>query len=133
MLLYLNICVPVAGAMGLEVAVESLARLNQVYLRTHPHTPPLYRSGVVYLRDADLGTQDTPATELWVTIPDCRRLGGADCKVLAAWRIAELREGGDTAARCLLSRNGHLWHVRVRRGDGSIEDPSARLGMKGAA
>lgn len=128
MYLYLNICVPVAGPMGLEAALECLVALNRVFLRAHRDTPPLYEAGVRYLRDADAATQDTPPTELWLTIPDCLRMGGADCKVLSAWRCAELREQGDHA-RCTLTRRGSLWHVRVTRSDGHIEDPSRALGM----
>jgi hypothetical protein len=129
MRLWLNICVPVSGALGLEAALEALVALDRVYLRTHPRCPALYKSGVRYLRDADNGTQDTPPSELWLTVPDCIALGGADCKVLSAWRCAELRERHGELARCELSRRGHLWHVRVRRSDGSIEDPSRLLGM----
>lgn len=128
MLLYLNICVPVAGPIGIEAALECLVRLDQMYLRVHPETPPLYQTGVRYLRDADGATQETPPAELWLTIPDCIRAGGADCKVLSAWRCAELREAGEHA-RCVLSHRGSLWHVRVVRSDGTIEDPSRLLGM----
>jgi len=133
MRLYLNIAVPVAGEVGLHAALEALVALDRVYLRAHPRTPPLRRAGVRYLRDADAGTQANPPTELWLTVPDAIRAGGADCKVLAAWRVAELRERGELGARPVLSRHRHLWHVRVRRADGRIEDPSAELGMKGAA
>lgn len=130
--LYLNICAPVAGPIGLEAALECVVALNRVYLRAHPDTPALYRAGVRYLRDADRGSQAVPDTELWLTIPDCIRSGGADCKVLSAWRVAELREQGEHA-RCLLSNRGYLWHVRVTRSDGTIEDPSRLLGMEAAA
>lgn len=134
MRLYLNICVPVSGAVGLQAALSCLVALNRLYLRTHPRTPRLYAAGVRYLRDADAGTQDTPPAELWYTIPDCIKAGGADCKVLSAWLCAEMIErDGDTGAECVLSRSGTLWHVRVRRGNGTIEDPSKRLGMEGAA
>jgi hypothetical protein len=131
--LYLNICVPVSGAVGLQAALSCLVALDRLYLRTHPRTPRLYQAGVRYLRDADFGTQKTPASELWLTIPDCIAAGGADCKVLAAWRCAELVERDGEAAECVLSRSGNLWHVRVKRGDGSIEDPSKILGMEGRA
>lgn len=132
--LYLNICVPVAGPLGIEAALECLVALDRMYLRAFPHTTALYtlhREGVVrYLRDADAATQDTPPAELWLTIPDAIRAGGADCKVLAAWRCAELRERGDRA-RCTLTRRGTLWHVQVTRSDGTVEDPSRVLGMGG--
>lgn len=134
MRLWLNICVPVAGATGLEAALECLVALDRVYLRTHPRAPRIYDAGIRYLRDADGASQDTPPSELWLTVPDCIAAGGADCKVLAAWRCAELRErDGELGARCVLSRVGRLWHVRVRRSDGTIEDPSRVLGMGGAA
>lgn len=132
MLLRLNICAPVSGPLGLMAALEVLVSLDRLYLRTHPNARGIYESGVRYLRDADAGDQGTPPAELWLTIPDCIRAGGADCKVLAAWRCAELREQGEKTARCVLSHRGLLWHVRVQRGDGTtIEDPSKRLGMGG--
>ena len=133
MRLYLNLAVPVSGPAGLRAALEALIALDRVYLRTHRRTPMLAHAGVRYLRDADAGSQASPPTELWLTIPDARRAGGADCKVLAAWRVAELRELGEAGARPLLSRHGRMWHVRVKRADGSVEDPSRELGMKGKA
>jgi hypothetical protein len=133
MRLWLNICVPVAGATGLEAALECLVALDRVYLRTHPQCPGIYDAGIRYLRDADGASQETPPSELWLTVPDCIASGGADCKVLAAWRVAELRERHGEHARCVLSRHGRLWHVRVARSDGTIEDPSRILGMGGEA
>jgi len=116
------------------VALTLLVLLDRFYLSRHPGTPALYDAGVRYYRDADRRTQQVPAAELWLTIPDALAAGGADCKVLAAWRVAELLERGeDPAARPELEQHGSLWHVVVRRGDGSREDPSARLGMRGAA
>ena len=135
MRLHLNIVVPVAGARGLYAALAALVALDRVYLQAHPRTPALYESGVRYLRDAEHATQGTPDAELWLTIPDCLRAGGADCKVLSAWRVAELLEGGERArphVRAPRAGSG-TWHVQVKRGDGSIEDPSRLLGMRGAA
>ena len=97
MRLHLNITVPVAGIRGLYAALGALVALNRVYLQYHPRTPGLYESGVRYFRDAEHGTQNTPDAELSITIPDCLRAGGADCKVLAAWRVAELLEAGEAA------------------------------------
>lgn len=106
-----------------------------MFLRTHPGFPGIYESGVRYLRDAENGTQSSPDSELWLTIPDAVSFGGADCKVLAAWRAAELQEAGEDASPMLVSPRpgGHVWHVVVMRGDGSVEDPSKILGMKGEA
>lgn len=128
--LRLNILVPVAGPVGLLAALEALVALNRVYLRSHRGAPSLYRAGVRYLRDADEGDQGTPDAELWLTIPDCLASGGADCKVLSAYRVAELRENGEHGARCKVLRVGpQSWHVIVTRADGRDEDPSALLGM----
>lgn len=134
-LVRLNILIPVAGPTGLYLALTSLVMANRLYLETHPDCPGLYESGVRYLRDADKGTQESPDAELWLTIPDCIAYGGADCKVLAAWRVAELQEQGEAAVPLLIEPRpgGRTWHVVVRRGDGSIEDPSKLLGMNGDA
>lgn len=117
------------------LALQLLVDANRVFLRTHPDFPPLYEAGVRYLRDADRRTQQSPDSELWLTIPDAAHLGGADCKVLAAWRVAELQEAGENAS-CLLippKRGGRVWHVVVQRADGTVEDPSKLLGMQGDA
>lgn len=131
----LNILVPVAGPTGLYLALGMLIAANRLYLRTHPDAPPLYESGVRYLRDAEQATQKSPDAELWLTIPDAIAYGGADCKVLAAWRVAELVEAGEDATPLVVPPRpgGHTWHVTVQRGDGSEEDPSKILGMEGAA
>jgi len=129
--LYLNICVPVSGPLGLEAAIEALTALDRVYLRSHPGTLPIYESGAVYLRDAEDRDQGRPRAELWLTVPDVMRAGGADCKCLVAWRLAELRERGEDARPVIVRVSQSLWHVQLRREDGRIEDPSKRLGMGG--
>lgn len=117
--------------MGLQAALEALTALDRVYLRSHPDTPPIYDAGIVYLRDAEDRDQGRPRAELWLTVPDVRRAGGADCKCLVAWRLAELRERGETAEPLMVRVTENLWHVQLRREDGRIEDPSTRLGMGG--
>ena len=109
--------------------LEGLIRCNMVYLDSHPHTPSLYTSGVRYQREAR-------GQEVWQDIPNCIQLRRGDCEDLAAWRVAELRQRG-------IHARGHLkwfhkpsikitmYHVEVRLPDGSIEDPSKKLGMKG--
>lgn len=58
-----------------------------------------------------------------------------DCAHLSVYRCAELRLAGEFAT-CRISckrskrrRNRWLFHVTVRRADGTIEDPSRILGM----
>jgi hypothetical protein len=112
----------------LEPLCEALTVINERYLRQVPRTPNLYESGVRY----------TLLPEYWMSIPWAlwyASLGyGVDCKVLAAWRAAELRvRYGERGARCVWSKyempGKVVYHVRVRRADGRIEDPSVLLGM----
>jgi len=51
---------------------------------------------------------------------------------LACWRAAELRQHGERARVLVKQVKPRLFHVVVLRQDGTIEDPSKRLGMKGA-
>lgn len=112
-----------------EIAIMS----NRSYLRSHG-APPLYESGVRY-KNEPLGLPDK-----LVDIPVLvERLWG-DCLHLVAWRVAELREAGErarprvTCKRMFRMVDGkkkrlRMFHVTVRRGDGSIECPSRKLGM----
>jgi hypothetical protein len=102
-----------------------LFELDLDYLREHPETPALYRAGVRYRREPE-------GQERWASIPIVRRLGFGDCEDLATWRAAELVVRGERA-RPISSHQrtprGILYHIRVLRADGRIEDPSRILGM----
>lgn len=102
---------------GLQAALDALTAFNRHWLATHPTTPELYRSGVRYEREYP--------RERWLPVPLvlAERIG--DCEDLAAWRAAELGRGARAVP--LKTRSG--WHIVVRKADGSIEDPSRRLGM----
>jgi len=54
-----------------------------------------------------------------------------DCDDLAPYYAGSLRASGtDPQARAFVRRSGpNRWHALVRRGDGSIEDPSRHAGM----
>lgn len=116
----------------LDLMCELLVQLNVRYLRENPQTPPLYQSGVRYTEE--------DGREHWKTIPWILWLWhnygiGQDCDGLAAWRCAELRvRHGERSAKCIGTPHNLpgvlMYHVRVRRADGSIEDPSALLGMR---
>lgn len=104
--------------------LELLAK-DEAYLRENPQTPLLIDSGVRYEREP-------PGQELWLTIPWVRLMGHGDCEDLACWRAAELRVRGEDARPFHTLRytpKGRLYHIRVKRADGTIEDPSAALGM----
>ena len=111
---------------------EALAILNQNYLKRHPETPPLYKSGVVYKLPAQfdgdpvelstlknaLGSKANQADVASVldTISnvfggerfrDIGRIlenGGGDCDNLANWRVAELRQAGIAAKPYMTNR-----------------------------
>jgi len=57
--------------------------------------------------------------------------GWGDCDDLAPWLAASLRASGeDPRAEAVASKSGPTrWHVRVKRGNGEIQDPSAWAGM----
>lgn len=86
--------------------------------------PRLYDAGVRYIRE---GAQPR---EEWRSALEVIEHGGGDCEDLATYRAAELQLGGEDA-RAIAVRSSLGWHIVVRRGDGTIEDPSARLGMLG--
>jgi hypothetical protein len=109
----------------LQVAIDSVVANNLAQLASGD-IPPLYESGVVYERE----TRAAPprGVERFQTARDCYMLGHADCDGLAPWRAAELiYEGEPARAKVIPSEVGY--HVLVHRGDGSVEDPSALLGM----
>lgn len=112
---------------ALDCLLECLVQINLDHLRRFPQTPGIYESGVYYVRQA-------PGVEDWQHIKDVMRLGHTDCKVLACWRVAELRFRGEAGARVgyyfqRMADGNYLYHMVVVRGDGSVEDISANLGM----
>lgn len=111
-------------AAVLLLLLEALIAHDIAYLRDHPDTPPLFRSGVRYRLDDRAG-------ERWKDIAEVRAGGVGDCKDLAAWRLAELRLWGEYGAVARVSfftiAGRVVNHVTVRRADGHIEDPSLAL------
>lgn len=108
--------------------IEALVYTNRLWLPFHPECPPLYASGVVFRAEAE----DEP--NMWRDIPSTLHLGYGHCVALTAWRLAELREKGETNARVRIFEwhleDGRIdFHIHVLRADGSVEDPARRLGM----
>lgn len=112
-------------------ALATFADACERDLRAHPELPRLYKSGVRYLREL-------PGIEMWQLPSEAYALGVADCEDLSGWRRAELRVYEEDPAAGIhvdkkeMDEGGLLYHITVRRGDGSIEDPSKKLGMGGA-
>lgn len=124
---------------ALSALLSTLIYVNQNFLRAHPETPLLYQSGVRYIRE-QMGRTGCPGItpEQWADVPVILRDGGADCEDLACWRVAELRERFGIEARAFfyyrrVAPNKTLYHIQVQHPDGTIEDPSALLGMNGRA
>lgn len=110
---------------------------NKLYLQLHSRVPPLYRSGVRYENEPLWTFQDMPVEE-FALIPVVLGRGWGDCDDLAPWRVSELQVHGEKAKiriqwkRPTLangSKGKKYFHIVVRRQNGSIEDPSAKLGM----
>lgn len=104
-------------AARLSAVAEGLVQLNLVEL-SRCEFPALYESGVRYQREL-------PGREVWLSIPTVLALGVGDCEDLSGWRTAELRRGGERAARVeIYPTTGTGYHAVVRRASGKIEDPS---------
>lgn len=129
--------------MFIKPLLDALVSYNVLYIKTH-HVPPLYRSGVRYLRENEMGIE---GPEDFAGIPQILARGAGDCDDLSPWRVAELRCAGENAKIALRWRKWQvpgepqprrMYHVVVRRGSnaidprvrGMIEDPSKLLGMK---
>lgn len=115
--------------------LEALVNMHRAYLREYPKSPTLYDSGVKYIGQE--GKED------WYDYGEMLNLGGGDCKILAAARVAELRERkglGWKQVRPFLkwrrNKDGtfYLYHVMVMHvapnGIIELEDPSLKLGMR---
>ena len=105
--------------------LNALIALNRHYLRWHPDTPQLYRSGVRYRREPK-------GAEKWTTIPVILRKGHADCEDLVGWRVSELNHWGIAARPSFTWRtigNTRTYHILVFLPSGVTEDPSRILGM----
>lgn len=116
----------------LRLLLEALTAANVVYLQFHKNTPGIYQSGVRYSEEL-AESRTGPIPEDWKSIPYVIHDGEGDCEDLACWRTAELLMAGEHAQPTFTHRlvgNKLLYHILVKRGNGSIEDPSARLGMR---
>lgn len=112
---------PASRAM-LNAALEGLTQAN-VHVLRRGNLPPLYLSGVRYQREP-------PGREEWLTADQVLQRKVGDCEDLGAWRAAEWRLDG-VPARAVAMRTGRrMYHTVVQLPDGSIEDPSALLGMR---
>lgn len=131
----LSVVMPFKGAEDIQLALDCLTTYNEHWLRRNPRAPSLYSSGVVWKRDVCLAPNVAGACERFVALPLLLQDGFGDCDDLGPARAAELRvRFNEPKARAFPIRSpGIGWHILVRRQDGTTEDPSKRLGMKGVA
>lgn len=116
---------PAENATTLRLLLESLIAINRDYLKRHPATPALYRSGVRYRR-----------TVVWDSIPNLYRRQYGDCKSLTCALVAEYRHRGIPCRPVFrfMSRDdgSNLFHILAELDSGKFEDPSKKLGMLGS-
>ena len=126
----LSLVTPFDGERDLKFALAVLTVLDMEQIRQH-RLPPLYASGVRYRREQpkQCWAPVNGGCEDWLTALELLRQGVGDCEDLAAYRAAELRLAGEKATAFPRPNGVMGWHIQVRREDGSIEDPSAKLGM----
>jgi hypothetical protein len=140
--------------LALRAGVMGLMLENCAWLYEYPQTPLLYQSGCFYKPEKreTQGSKVVQYGEDWQTIPYVMHAGFGDCEDLGAWRSAELRmlpfmlkfKATGIKDKSLITKGikatpfikvrqmpGGSWraHVVVKWPNGTIEDPSAKLGM----
>ena len=126
----LSIVMPYRGKREIDLALAVTTLIDVWQIREY-RIPPLYSTGVRYRGERCDAPFVPGACERFLTAAQGIIERWLDCDDLAPWRAAELIVGGELTARpyCIPSEVG--WHCLVERADGSIEDPSRVLGMKG--
>lgn len=127
---YKNIRVSFAfnGASDLGVALDAMTAWNVAAMRCMP-IPMIYESGVTYRREVLCNSNGVVHTcEEWLTAHECVARKYCDCEDLGPYLAACYRLTGEKA-QAYARPSACGWHILVRRADGSIEDPSAKLGM----
>jgi hypothetical protein len=129
---------PFRGLQDLQLALDVTTLIDEHELRRNPRIPLLYKSGVRYATDVCHAPGVPGACERFLSVLQGLRefrsgqVAGLDCDDLGPWRAAELRQRlGDKHARAFpIVSPGIGYHILVRRGDGTVEDPSIKLGMR---
>lgn len=120
--------IPAAPAV-LTAALKGVVAVNRVLMKEamvggRLGFAPLYDSGVRYV-------PEPRGSENWQNVADLYRTGRGDCEDLACTRAAELQLQGEDAEAVVRPSGRGRYHALVLRGDGTVEDPSLALGMKG--
>lgn len=110
----------------LNSALEAVTRLNESMLADKQ--VPTFEDG---LKEGIRWKPEPPGAEHFDHAGVVLGRKWGDCDDLAPWHAASLRHTGeDPEATAIVRRSGpRRWHAVVRRGDGSIDDPSRAAGM----
>jgi hypothetical protein len=110
----------------LNASLEAVTRLNESLLNRN-EIPPFETQ----LKRGLQWKPEPPGDEHFDHGLTLAKRKWGDCDDLAPLHAASLRHSGeDPNAEAIVKRTGpKLWHAVVRRGDGSIDDPSKRAGM----
>ena len=115
------------SAEVLNAGLEAVTRLDERLIR-EGHAPTFAKAVQGGLR----WRPEPPGLESFDHAKKTVARGWGDCDDLAPHHAASLRVSGvDRAARAIVYPSGpHRWHAVVKRGDGSLEDPSRTAGMR---
>lgn len=114
------------GARAVWLMLEALVAVWAPYLKANP-LPPLYESGVRYQAEPNAGEYEDFKSPLRTYAE-----GWGDCDDLIIYRCAELRAAGELATvQCMRKVGTSRMHVRVRRQNGLLEDPSIEIEKQG--
>lgn len=127
----LSIVMPFRGQADITFALGLATAIALRQLIQFPRIPKLYNSGCRWERDI-CRTNVPGACERFLSPLDVLREGRkGDCDDFAPWKAAEMILEGDRKARAIaIPAPGVGYHAVVKRGNGMIEDPSRRLGMR---
>lgn len=132
----LSITMPFEGQSDITFALSLATAIAIRQLVRFPQIPSLYGSGVRWARDVCRAPNVPGACERFLSPLDVLKEGRiGDCDDLAPWRAAEIILGRgtprDRAARAVaIPAPGVGYHALVKLGNGMMEDPSKRLGMR---
>lgn len=127
---HVRVAMPYAGREDLQYALDASTAWNIKAMQARP-LPPIYEAGVRYRREPICRTEGVGhICEEFLTAHETYKRKFGDCDDLGPWLAAYLRLQGDSKARAMARPSAAGWHIVVLRGDGEIEDPSAKLGMR---
>jgi hypothetical protein len=124
----INVAIPEAHVDEpvLNAALEAVTRLDESLLKAGeiPTCDEGIKKGIRW-------KPEPPGQEHFDHAALVMKRSHGDCDDLAPWQAASLRATGkDPEARAIVYKSGpKRWHAVVKRGDGTIDDPSKRAGM----